>query len=456
MDETTRAGRFIPGRFLYFARGLSESVTMDQRRRTLIALAPLIIAAGIAAPAAAQLLPKLPSLPGVGSVVRDVERTLPMEQVRQLTDLRRLKLQRLVRQHPRELELDDAGQAVVRGEILAVSPSPQSLAIAGKAGFTVVRQEVLEDVGLTLVTLAPPSGVSARQAVKRLRKADPAGQYDYNHIYADAGVTASAPAAAGSGGGASGRVGLIDSGADVSHPSLKGVSITQRGFAAGGVRPAAHGTATASLLVGRGDRFRGAAPGASLLVADVYGAGPTGGSAAAVVKGLAWMAKEKVPVVNVSLVGPANASLQAVIRALAGQGTVIVAAVGNDGPAAPPLYPASYPEVVAVTGVDAKGRVLLEAGKARHIDFAAPGSDMAAASPGGFAPVRGTSFAAPIVAGKLSRLMNGRSPAARQAAIDALARQARDLGPKGPDKTYGRGVVGEDVRVSPKNLRSPG
>jgi hypothetical protein len=452
MDETTRVGRFIPGRFLYFARGLSESVTMDQRRRTLIALAPLILAVGLAAPAAAQLLPKLPSLPGVGSVVRDVERTLPVEEVRQLTDLRRLKLQRLVRQNPRELDLDDAGQVVVRGEILAVSPSPQSLAIAGKTGFTVIRQEVLDDVGLTLVTLAPPPSVSARQAVKRLRKADPAGQYDYNHIYADAGVTSSS-AVASSGGGASGRVGLIDSGADVGHPSLKGVSITQRGFAAGGVRPAAHGTATASLLVGRGDRFRGAAPGASLLVADVYGTGPTGGSAAAVVKGLAWMAKEKVPVVNVSLVGPANASLQAVIKALAGQGTIIVAAVGNDGPAAPPLYPASYPEVVAVTGVDAKGRVLLEAGKARHIDFAAPGSDMAAASPGGFSPVRGTSFAAPIVAGKLSRLMNGRSPAARQAAIDALSRQARDLGPKGVDKTYGRGVVGEDVRVSPKNLR---
>jgi subtilisin family serine protease len=66
--------------------------------------------------------------------------------------------------------------------------------------------------------------------------------------------------------------------------------------------------------------------------------------------------------------------------------------------------------------------------------------------------VRGTSFAAPIVAGKLAGLMDGRSPAAAQAAVSALARQARDVGPKGPDSTYGKGLVGEDVRVSPKTL----
>ena len=171
------------------------------------------------------------------------------------------------------------------------------------------------------------------------------------------------------------------------------------------------------------------------------------------VKALAWMAQEKAPVVNVSLVGPANASLQAVVKALAGQGTLVVAAVGNDGPAAPPLYPASYPEVVAVTGVDAKGRVLMEASRSKHLDFAAPGADMAAARPGGYAPVRGTSYAAPIVAGKLARLSTRRDPGSARAALATLAKQARDLGPRGLDKTYGHGLVGEDVRVSPKSLR---
>lgn len=433
---------------------------MSHRRRVLIVLAPLALAA-LAAPAAAQLLPsvQLP-LPNVGGVVRDVQRALPVETpdlsaVTNLADLRRLQVQRLIRDHPREIDVDDHGDAVVRGEVLAVSPSPQSLEIARKLGFEIARQETLDGLDVTLVTLTTPPGTSARAAVKRLRKADPAGQYDYDHIYtqAGAGLPSAALSAGGSGSNAKVRVGLVDTGADVSHPALAGLQIAQRGFAPGGVKPAAHGTATASLIAGRAGPFHGAAPGAFLLVADVYGIGPTGGSAAAVVRGLAWMAQERVPVVNVSLVGPPNASLEAVVRALSAQGTLIVAAVGNDGPAAPPLYPASYPQVVSVTGVDGRGRVLMEAGRAKHVDFAAPGSDMAAASANGrYGAVRGTSFAAPIVAGKLAGLMDDRGPAAAQAAVSALARQAKDLGPKGADKTYGRGLVGEDIRVSPKSL----
>src|SRR5206468_10693440 len=80
----------------------------------------------------------------------------------------------------------------------------------------------------------------------------------------------------------------------------------------------------------------------------------------------------------------------------------VVAAFDNDGPAAPPQYPASYPGVVAVTAVDAAGRALPEAGKPTHLDFAAPGADMAAALPGnGYTRGRGTSFAAPLAAARL-------------------------------------------------------
>src|SRR3546814_5066803 len=81
---------------------------------------------------------------------------------------------------------------------------------------------------------------------------------------------------------------------------------------------------------------------------------------------------------------------------------LIVAALGNNGPAAPHAYPASYRGVLAVTGVDAKDRLLPEAGRALHVDFAAPGDDvLAATGTDSRDRLRGTSFAAPLVAGRL-------------------------------------------------------
>jgi subtilisin family serine protease len=230
----------------------------------------------------------------------------------------------------------------------------------------------------------------------------------------------------------------VDGSAAADHPALRRAKIVQRAFAPGGARITDHATAVASLMVGQAGPFRGAAPGASLYVADVYGTTPAGGSAEAIARGLAWLAQMRVPVVNISLVGPRNGLLERAVAALNARGVVVVAAVGNDGPAAPPLYPASYPGVVAVTAVNGRRQVLPEAGRGTHVDFAAPGADMAGASArGGYLAVRGTSFAAPLVAGLI----------ARQGGADRLA--AVDLGAAGADPVYGRGLVGFDLRTEP-------
>ncbi|MGZ9100160.1 MAG: S8 family serine peptidase, partial [Brevundimonas sp.] len=232
-----------------------------------------------------------------------------------------------------------------------------------------------------------------------------------------------------------------------------GARIVQRGFA-GPARAAPHGTAVASLMVGRSGAFSGAAPGRELYAADVYGGSAAGGSATGLAQALAWMAENAVPVVNVSLVGPRNAVVEAAVRRAAGRGMVIVAAVGNDGPSAPPLYPATYPDVVGVTAVNGRGRVLPESGRGPQVDFAAPGADMAAAGPGaGYVNVRGSSFAAPLVAGLLAESLQ-RSD--RGAAIAGLARAAVDAGARGPDPVYGHGLVAADHRVEPRRVGARG
>lgn len=429
-------------------------------------LIPVLLAAALAGSAAGSARAQI-ALPGLpGGLPAGLPDRLPVDPDRLQDDLRAradralqapARLRDLVRRSGGALEADPLGWPVVRGEIVAVDLSPAGREAALAAGFTVVREERLDDLDLAVVVLSPPRRLSLARALERLRDLDPGGDYAFNHVHAPAGAIgpaapgapAAAPPPAGPPPPSGLRLGLVDAGVDAAHPALAGASIRQRGFA-GPVRPAPHGTAVASLLVGRAGAFAGAAPGAALFAADVYGGSPAGGSSTAVAQALAWLAGSGVPVVNVSLVGPRNALVEAAVRRVQARGVIVVAAVGNDGPAAPPLYPAAYPGVVGVAPVDARGRALPEAGRGPQVDFAAPGADMAAAGARGYVSVRGASFAAPLVAGLLARRSGG------DRAVAGLAASARDAGARGPDPVYGQGLVGLELRVAPAAVGARG
>jgi subtilisin family serine protease len=248
------------------------------------------------------------------------------------------------------------------------------------------------------------------------------------------------------------RLGLIDSGVDVTHEVFSGVRVQQHGCAR--AVPGEHGTAVASLMVGRASALHGAAPGSALYAVDVFCGLATGGAVDAVAEAFAWLLHEQVPVINVSLVGPPNRTLAGIVQNVLARGHLVVAAVGNDGPAAPPLYPAAWPGVVGVTAVDARQQVLVEAQRGAQVKFAAPGADMAAARPHqAYALVRGTSFASPIVAGLLALELHTPDQAAAQQAVATLARRALDLGAPGLDPVYGYGLVGADLRRQPALAR---
>ena len=425
-----------------------------------LALGLLLCAAGSAQ---AQLrLPALPlpqvlGQPGIDTLLRPAERLLDRTVPGDLRALRLDAVASLLQRHRASLEADPRGEPVVRRELLANAPGAAALRAARELGFEVVREAGFEELGTSLAVLRAPPHLGTQEALARLRALDPEGSYDFNHVYTGSSALPLAGAAGGAAGGApaavTSAVGLVDSGVDLSHPVFEHAAIEMSGCG-GKHHPAAHGTAVAALMVGRAGRFSGAAPGTRLYAADIYCDSPTGGSADKIAGALGSMARSNVGVVNISLVGPPNATLERIVAAMVARGHLLVAAVGNDGPAAPPLYPASYPGVVGVTGVDRHGRALPEAGRGPQVMFAAPGSQMVSAAPGAppYRQVRGTSFAAPIVAGLLSKALPRPDRAGAARALAALAAQAVREGEITSNAT-GHGVVGAALRVDPARLR---
>ncbi len=329
------------------------------------------------------------------------------------------------------LEYDDHGAQAVRGEIIAVSPSDVQLDVARHLRFRVLRHDDLDALGISCVTLRAPEGMSAVQALAALRAADPGGSYDYAHIYNPSGDMthttnpASLPLPVRV---KDVTVGMIDGGIEKRHGSLREADLDVRSFADGRASPpTVHGTAVASLLIGQARDFSGYLPGASLYAADVFGGTANGGSAVNIARALDWLADNNIAVVNISLTGPPNKLLETAVKAFLAKGHVLVAAVGNDGPSAPPNYPAAYPGVIAVTSVDATRHLQLDANQAKS-GFAAVGVDVRAANlPQGYASFTGTSYAAPAVTAGFAMLLPKPDSAGAKLALAELTHASAPL-----------------------------
>lgn len=397
------------------------------------------------APVPVPVPPSLPSLPTLPAGVDAPLRPALAEADRRLADLRQAQVRLLLRRHRDVLDTDPRGELIVRHEVLLLAPDAGTLLRVEQAGFLVQRRLELAPLGLEAAVLRTPPRTGTRQALRRLRRLAPEAESAFNHVYLGSGRPGGEPIAvlAADANAPTITVGLVDSGVDAAHPALHGLRIERWGCDGRHIA-APHGTAVASLLAG--DAAGPSRPGGALFAADIYCGEPTGGAVTHLVQALAWLARHKVKVINLSVVGAENALLAQAVAALRARGHLLVAAVGNDGPAAPPLYPAAYPGVVGVTAVDQRQRLLPEALRGEQVAFAAPGAHLLAARPGGEREgVRGTSFAAPLVA----RLAAAQWRPGDRAA-DVLARlqaQALDLGERGRDKRFGHGLLGQDLKL---------
>jgi subtilisin family serine protease len=221
------------------------------------------------------------------------------------------------------------------------------------------------------------------------------------------------------------RVAVVDSGIDGANPDLAGQVALRANFVDATPDAAeAHGTAVAGIIAaraGNGAGIEGVAPGARLLALRACWQAPGEGarcSSFTLAKAINFALLHDARIINLSLSGPDDRLLQALLDAAAVRGTAVVGAadphIPNGG------FPASHPGVI-VAAAEAGPEPATAGTEPPARALRAPGADIPTCAPGArWAFVSGASYAAAHVTGLvalLAQLESGASPARLKAAI---------------------------------------
>jgi thermitase len=255
------------------------------------------------------------------------------------------------------------------------------------------------------------------------------------------------------------RVGIVDTGIDRTHPDLanKTVACAQsRGFLIfpGQIQVGSctddndHGTHVAGTISANANNSIGVAGvsfNSPLVICRALG-GPLGtGTTADVANCINWTHSQGAKVISMSLGGGASTTLQnAVANAWkngAANGSVLVAAAGNDGNSTV-NYPAGYAQVVSVAATDHDDARASFSNANADVEVAGPGVDvLSTVRGGGYAEFSGTSMATPHASG-VAAVIWALNPGATAATIrNRLGAAVDDLGAAGRDTSFGFGRV---------------
>jgi serine protease len=296
-------------------------------------------------------------------------------------------------------------------------------------------------------------------------------------------------------------IAVLDTGFDLEHPDLERVFIRDGYDFCGtagcadedpNARPDSdnnpHGTHVAGILAAAGNNGQGISgvigSGSNfILPVKVFHGGAT--TSEAVIRALNWSAGLPVPnvsrnmnpanIINLSFGAETNdPAFHSAISGIAARGVLLVAASGNDG-RAKVLYPAAYPEVLAVGSANTVGQRSCFSNYGPELDLLAPGGEathgtLANGEFGAFpncpnAEARddlgvfstiprddygwqaGTSMAAPVVSGIAALVW---ADLGSDASADAVRQQLIDTAYGGGGRTgpeYGHGLVRADVAL---------
>ena len=244
------------------------------------------------------------------------------------------------------------------------------------------------------------------------------------------------------------KIGMIDGGININHPALIGQDIRTRDFRVNktlGI-PLDHGTAVAALLVGnaRSRDFAGLLPHATLYAANIFSIDERGrkvGDPQGLVAATEWLIEAGVTVINLSVTGRDSPMLRQAVELARAHDVLIVAAAGNNRRVRGFDFPAAYAGTFSATAIDRNLQVYDRASLGDHVDFAAPGVFLALAANHGGQVRSGTSFAAPFLTAAVAVAAHQARESSAHAVLASIAADARDLGHRGTDRVFGRGLL---------------
>jgi thermitase len=250
------------------------------------------------------------------------------------------------------------------------------------------------------------------------------------------------------------KIGIVDTGIDQTHPDLTGKTVNCADSTGGVliegtcVDDNMHGTHVAGTISARSNNGVGVAgttPNATFAICKALRTAAGTGLTSDVANCINWTHTRGAKVISMSLGGGESTTLRnAVVNAWksgAANGSVLIAAAGNDGDATL-NYPAAYAEVVSVAATDHNDARASFSNANSDVEIAAPGVSVLSTIPGGqYARLSGTSMATPHVsgvAGVLWQLFPGDTAAGIRGRLTAAV---DDKGAAGRDSSFGFGRV---------------
>ncbi|MBP2002751.1 subtilisin family serine protease [Paenibacillus shirakamiensis] len=239
------------------------------------------------------------------------------------------------------------------------------------------------------------------------------------------------------------RIGVIDTGADFSHPDLRhsmgrGINLLNRNLMPHDDN--GHGTHIAGTIAAAGgsDGIIGVAPRAAILPVKAF---DHNGSAyvSDIILGIDWCVRNQVDIINMSFgMRSKSKSLLNVVNKALQAGIVIVASAGNDTKSRSVDYPARYTQTISVGATDRNRRIASFSNRGAHVDIYAPGEKIYSAWLGGkHKEMNGTSMATSHVSGAIALLLAHRPGISPAEIKQLLRRSARPLA--GAGKSLSRG-----------------